>query len=57
MGPGETEIFPQQKNQKLARFDGSGVAHAVDGNCHDVTLLIGINHAFLRGGQRPVMRS
>ena len=57
MGSGETEIVPQQMNQKLARFDGSGVAHAVDGDCHDVALLIGINHAFLRGRQRPVMRS
>ncbi len=49
MGAGEAKIVPQQVNQQLARFHGSGPARTVDADRHDVTLLIGISHAFLQG--------
>ncbi len=51
MGPCETEIVSKQMNQKLARFQRSGVTHAVNVDRHDVMLFVGIDHSFLRGGQ------
>src|SRR6266446_4220507 len=57
IGSREAEIVAQQMNQKLARFHGSGMAHPVDVDRHDVSLFIGIHHAFLRGRHVSVMRS
>src|SRR5260370_1869042 len=50
MGPCETEIVSKQMNQKLARFQRSGVTHAVNVDRHDVILFVVIDHSFLRGG-------
>src|SRR5947208_11545090 len=38
---GQTEIIPQQMDQQLAWFDRNNVAHAVDVDCHRVSLSLG----------------
>jgi hypothetical protein len=48
MGSCEAEIIPEQMDQKLARFDRGGLTHAIDVDCHDVMIFIGVDHWFLR---------
>ncbi len=42
MGSGEAKIVPEQMHQKLARFDRSGPARAVDVDGHGVLLFLDV---------------
>ena len=53
MGSGQTKIVAEKMNQKLARFDRSGPARAIDLEGDDILPFSGFAHSFLR---RRVMK-